>query len=96
MLNAKRGKKNAKMQFNLLHRRGQGEMMMSQMQLNLLHGRGQGEMMMSQGQLSNPLKEADPLQFCDWEQELVRELKNPVPDVLSMELRLADTNNNLG
>ena len=52
--------------------------------------------MMSQGQQSNPLKEADLLQFCDWERELVRELTNPVPDVLSMELRLADTNNNLG
>ena len=78
MLNAKRGKKDAKMQLNLLLRRGQGEMMMSQ------------------GRLSNPLKEADPLQFCAWERELGRELKNPVPDVLNMELKLADTNNNLG
>ena len=78
MLNAKRGKKDAKMQLSLLLRRGQGEMMMSQ------------------GRLSNPLKEAEQLHFCTWERELGEELKNPVPDVLSMELTLADTNNNLG
>ena len=48
------------------------------------------------GPTEQPLKEAEQLQFCAWERELGRELKNPVPDILNMELILADTNNNLG